>query len=82
MKILRNNTTETYYTKCRHCESELEYEYSDVQFENIPFCYIPKRTIVCPCCKNVTPVELQTKKSYKGDVFPLLPNLAPVNLPE
>lgn len=64
MKILKDNTHETYFTRCKWCCSEIEYEYNDVYFSEVPYSYIPKREITCPCCNNTTGVELKTKDTY------------------
>lgn len=79
IEVLVDNTKNTFYTKCKHCRSVLTYLYDDVEFVEIPYSFIPKRTIVCPACKNSTNAELITKKDYDESKLPFMPNLATFN---
>lgn len=69
IEVIRDNTKETYYTKCKHCGSELQYEYSDVTMIDQSFSYIPDRRITCPVCNNVTAAELTREEDYKDSIF-------------
>lgn len=76
IKLLKDNTTNTFFTKCKVCRSELEYSYGDVEFESIPYLAIPTKKIVCPACGKETPAELVTKEDYNKDLdsnYPFLP---------
>lgn len=69
--VINNNTKSLLYTKCDKCKSELSYKYSDVKFEDIPFSFIPNRTITCPACGHITYAEMTTKEQYKDGDFPI-----------
>ena len=75
IKVLKDNTVAKYYTKCKSCNSELEYEYGDVCFEDIPYSFMPNRTITCPACNKITLAELTEKAEYSASL-PFVPNLA------
>lgn len=68
IKVLRDNTKETYYTKCKNCNSELEYEYSDVTTIELSMSYHTE--ILCPVCGKDTMAELTSKDDYKDSLFP------------
>lgn len=69
IKVLRDNTKEIYYTKCKNCNSELEYEYSDVTTIDIFGMYNTDKRIFCPVCSKETTAELTTKDNYKDNLF-------------
>lgn len=69
ISVLRDNTKEKFYTKCKHCGSELEYEYDDVHFKEVAISYNPDASILCPVCKSVTQAELTTKRDYKESPY-------------
>lgn len=69
ISVLRDNTKEKFYTKCKHCGSELEYEYDDVHFKEVAILYDPDASILCPVCKFVTQAELTTKRDYKESPY-------------
>lgn len=71
ISVLRDNTKEKFYTKCKHCGSEFEYEYDDVHFKEVAISYNPDSSILCPVCKSVTQAELTTKKDYKESLYSL-----------
>lgn len=47
--LIKDNTNETFYTRCWKCESEFSYEFNDVEFRNeqSPF---PTKFVKCPAC--------------------------------
>lgn len=69
VKILKDNTNRTYYTKCKNCGSELEYDYGDVEFKELPFSYHTDKRITCPACNSITMAELTPKDEYKDIGF-------------
>lgn len=69
IKILRDNTKETFYTKCKNCGSELEYNYSDVTTIEITMSYHTDKRILCPVCGKDTQAELSTEADYKDTLF-------------
>lgn len=71
--VIKDNTKLLYYTKCRKCKSEFNYEYEDVDFKVGRYIQMAFAHITCPICNFQTIAELQTKDEYKGDV--ILPNL-------
>lgn len=71
IEAIRDNTEENYYTKCKHCGSELSYQYSDVTMIEQAFSYIPDRRIVCPVCGCVTAAELTREEDYKDSIISL-----------
>lgn len=42
MRAIKDNTKERFYTKCKTCESKIEYEYNDVNFRKVGYSYSPK----------------------------------------
>ena len=64
IKILKDNTKETYYTRCKNCNSELEYEYSDVTTTELSMSYHTDKRILCPVCGKDTMAELTSKDDY------------------
>jgi hypothetical protein len=76
IKLLKDNTTNTFFTRCKVCRSEFEYSYEDVEFESIPYLAIPTKKILCPACGKETTAELVTKENYdsaQDNNFPFLP---------
>lgn len=76
IKLLKDHTTNTFFTRCKVCRSELEYSYEDVEFESIPYLAIPAKKILCPACGKETVAELVTKEDYdssQDNNFPFLP---------
>lgn len=69
IKILKDNTKETYYTRCKNCNSELEYEYSDVTTIELSMSYHTDKRILCPVCGKDTMAELTSKDDYKDSLF-------------
>ena len=63
ISVLRDNTKEKFYTKCKHCGSELEYNYSDITTIDIAISY--------PICGRETLAELETKDNYQDKGFSL-----------
>ena len=61
---ISNNTDKEFYTICSTCGSELSYYYDDVKMEEVPYNYMPNRTIKCPVCNKETFAELKTKDTY------------------
>lgn len=78
IKVIVNNRTSEFYTKCKTCCSTMTYNYDDVCFENVPYSFTPKRTIVCPVCGATTNAELTTKNDYKDNDFPIMPFTSPL----
>lgn len=76
IEVIVDNTNNTFYTKCKHCNSVLQYIYDDVEFTEIPYSFIPNRTITCPACKKITNAELVTKTNYNESKLPFMPNMA------
>lgn len=74
VKVLKDNTKETFYTKCKNCGSELEYEYSDVVTKEIALSYHTDKHILCPVCTMATAAELETKETYKDTFFSFKPS--------
>ena len=64
MRVIKDNTKECFYTKCKTCRSEIEYEYNDVTIEKIEFTAVPNRYLFCPVCGAKTPAELEIKANY------------------
>lgn len=66
ISVVKNGKEKTYFTRCIKCASELEYEFSDVEF--IPptdnFCFETKN-IVCPVCGEKNCVGLLTKDEFE-----------------
>lgn len=79
VEVIVDNTKNTYYTKCKHCNSVLNYKYEDVTFAEVPYSFIPNRTIVCPACKSITLAELVTERQYEENKLPFMPNMASLN---
>lgn len=76
IKLLKDNTTNTFFTRRKVYHSELEYFYEDVEFESIPYLAIPAKKILCPACGKETVAELFTKEKYDDtpeERFPFLP---------
>lgn len=71
IKVIKDNTKETYYTRCKNCNSELEYEYSDVTIIDVPISYHTDKRILCPVCGKDTLAELSVKDEYKDTLFSL-----------
>lgn len=85
IKLLKDNTTNTFFTRCKVCRSELEYSYEDVEFESIPYLGIPTKKILCPACGKETNAELFTKEKYDNtseEMFPFLPTSCVTAKPE
>lgn len=74
IKVIKDNTKETYYTRCKNCNSELEYEYSDVTIIDVPISYHTDKRIQCPVCGKDTLAELSVKDEYKDTLFSLKQN--------
>ena len=74
IKVLKDNTKETYYTRCKNCNSELEYDYSDVIIIDVPISYHTDKRILCPVCGKDTLAELSVKDEYKDTLFSLKQN--------
>ena len=74
IKVIKDNTKETYYTRCKNCNSELEYEYSDVTIIEVPISYHTDKRILCPVCGKDTLAELSIKDEYKDTLFSLKQN--------
>jgi transcription elongation factor Elf1 len=74
IKVLKDNTKETYYTRCKNCNSELEYDYSDVTIIEVPISYHTDKRILCPVCGKDTLAELSIKDEYKDALFSLKQN--------
>ena len=64
ISVLRDNTKQELYTICNSCGSELSYNFEDIQFEEVPYNYMPNRFIICPICYKETFAELKTKDTY------------------
>lgn len=79
VEVIVDNTKNIYYTKCKHCNSVLNYKYEDVEFAEVPYSFIPNRTIVCPACKSITSAELTTERQYDESKLPFMPNMATFN---
>lgn len=63
MTIIKNGREKKYYASCAECASEIEYEYSDVCTEKSAIPGSPQtRTIKCPVCGTIIPVNLRTKE--------------------
>lgn len=73
IKVIVNNKTSEFYTKCKTCCSTMTYNYDDVHFEDIPYSFASNRTITCPVCGAITNAELTTKNDYKDNDFPIMP---------
>lgn len=71
ISVLRDNTKEKFYTKCKHCGSELEYNYSDITTIDIAISYHTDKRITCPICGRETLAELETKDNYQDKGFSL-----------
>lgn len=71
IRVISDSSHGTFFTKCKRCRSGIAYDYTDVKFEDIPYSFVPKRTIVCPVCDSVTPAELLHKNDYNEDNIPL-----------
>lgn len=54
MKIIKNAMSEPVAVTCEGCNSELEYVYSDIKRDEIPYLFSKRieRYVVCPVCKN------------------------------
>lgn len=74
IKVLKDNTKETYYTRCKNCNSKLEYKYSDVTIIEVPISYHTDKRILCPVCGKDTLAELSMKDEYKDVLFSLKQN--------
>ena len=72
--VLKDNTKEIFYTKCKNCGSELRYEYSDINTKEIVLSYNTDKCILCPVCRTVTIAELETKENYKDTFFSFKPS--------
>ena len=78
IKILANNINNTFYTKCKTCDSELSYTYEDVSFKEIPYSFGSTGSIICPACNKLTLAELKTKDKYNDNSFALNPSTLPM----
>lgn len=65
IKVLKDNTKQEYFTKCASCGSEISYSFKDVQMEEVPYTFIPIRSIKCPACNKATSAELKSKDEYE-----------------
>lgn len=74
IKVLKDNTKEIFYTKCKNCGSELQYEYSDINTKEIVLSYNTDKCILCPVCRTVTIAELETKETYRDTLFSFKPS--------
>lgn len=69
LKVIRDNTKELFYTICKNCGSELEYEFDDVEIKVVETSYHTDKRIICPVCGKDTMAELYTKRNYKESFF-------------
>lgn len=69
INIIRDNTKEEYYTKCKNCGSELSYIYDDVTIIPSPISYHTDKRITCPVCNKPTSAELMIKENYTDNGF-------------
>lgn len=69
--VLEDGTKKTFYTKCRHCASELEYDYDEVIEGNLDDYQTPIkwRYIVCPVCLSKMEATLLTKEEQTHAPF-------------
>lgn len=76
--VIRDNTKFLYYTKCKKCKSEFNYEYEDVNFSESPYIQMVFGHVTCPICNYQSCAELQIKEDYSENSF--LPNLSTASI--
>lgn len=57
IRVISDSSHGTFFTKCKRCRSGIAYDYTDVKFEDIPYSFVPKRTIsrflvFCECLEK------------------------------
>ena len=77
IKVIKDNTKEEFFTKCGTCGSELSYEYTDINFQKVPYILAPMRSIICPCCGKETTASLQSKEDFEKGFIPPFGGLSP-----